>query len=540
MNDVNIADALQIVAEVRADDDALIQGDRTLSWREVERRTRNVAAWMKSSGAGHQAKVSIYSYNAPAYMEAVAAAFRAALVPANVNYRYREEELRYLLDNSDSEIVVVHEDFLPLLRAVLPELPKVRAIAVVAESGDADLAGLPGAAWYEEIAETDRPEPDVARSGDDMLFLYTGGTTGMPKGVMWRQGDLFSRFGGGGLAPAPDNLTDFRALVEAQAAQSRVLIGPPLMHGTGWFTSLIGWLSGGAVLLLTDPKRFDPADMLDVIGKHKVTGLTIVGDPFCKPLVKELRARPDAYDISTLFLIMSSGVMWSQESKMGLLEVNPNMVLIDSLGSSEAIGMGASTTTAAGTVNTGKFSITATTRLFSPELEILESKPGTKGMIGVGGPQPIGYYKDPEKSAKTFVEAEGQRFSIPGDWAVIEDDGVSLALLGRGSVCINTGGEKVFPEEVEEAIKRFDGIRDAVVVGVPDEQWGEAITAVVSTHEAGLDEKALLEHVKTQLASYKCPKHVVHVDSVYRSPSGKADFKRTRTTAMEALGLAVE
>ena len=199
--------------------------------------------------------------------------------------------------------------------------------------------------------------------------------------------------------------------------------------------------------------------------------------------------------------------------------------------------MGASNTTAAGTVNTGKFAITPTTRLFSADLEILESKPGVKGMIGVGGPQPVGYYKDPEKSARTFVEAEGQRFSIPGDWAVIEEDGVSLALLGRGSVCINTGGEKVFPEEVEESIKRFDGIRDAVVVGVPDERWGEAITAVVSTHGDALDEKALLEHVKSQLAGYKCPKHVVHVESVYRSPSGKADFKRTRAVALEALGL---
>jgi fatty-acyl-CoA synthase len=199
--------------------------------------------------------------------------------------------------------------------------------------------------------------------------------------------------------------------------------------------------------------------------------------------------------------------------------------------------MGTSLTTAAGTVHTGKFSITPTTRLFDADLNILENGPGVKGMIGVAGPQPVGYYKDPEKSARTFVEAEGQRFSIPGDWAVIEEDGVSLALLGRGSVCINTGGEKVFPEEVEEVIKRFNGVRDAVVVGVPDDRWGEAITAVVSTHSVDLDERALLEHVKSSLAGYKCPKHVVHVDDVYRSPSGKADFKRTRQTALEALGI---
>jgi fatty-acyl-CoA synthase len=214
------------------------------------------------------------------------------------------------------------------------------------------------------------------------------------------------------------------------------------------------------------------------------------------------------------------------------------MLLMDAFSSSEAIGMGTSLTTKAGAVNTGKFAITPTTRLFDADLQILESKPGVKGMVGVGGPQPVGYYKDPEKSAKTFVEAEGQRFSVPGDWAVIEDDGVSLALLGRGSVCINTGGEKVFPEEVEEVLKRHAAVRDAVVVGVPDEKWGEAITAVVSSHSGKLDEAVLRDHVKEQLAGYKCPKFIVQVDDVYRSPSGKADFKRTRETALEALGMS--
>jgi fatty-acyl-CoA synthase len=371
-----------------------------------------------------------------------------------------------------------------------------------------------------------------------MLFLYTGGTTGMPKGVMWRQGDLFSRFGGGALAPAPSDLAGYREVLESQPRRSRTVIGPPLMHGTGWFTSLITSLAGGAVILLPNPKTFDAAEMLRTIAEHGATGLTIVGDPFAKPMVRELEAGGDAYDISSLILIMSSGVMWSQETKQALLAAHPGLILTDAFSSSEAIGMGTSITTAAGSVGTGKFAITPTTRLFSADLEILENKPGVKGMVGVGGPQPLGYYKDPEKSAKTFVEAEGQRFSVPGDWAVIDDDGVSLTLLGRGSVCINTGGEKVFPEEVEEVIKRFDGIKDSVVVGVPDEKWGEAITAVVSTHEDELDTKSLIEHVKEHLAGFKCPKHVVHVDEVYRSPSGKADFKRTRVTALEALGIA--
>jgi fatty-acyl-CoA synthase len=537
MNDVNLGDALEVVAELRGDAPCLIQGERSLSWSEVDRRTRNLAAWMKERGAGHQAKVAIYTYNDPAYMEAVTAAFKAALVPVNVNYRYREEELRYLLENSDTEIVVVHRDFAPLLAGVVEDLPRVKAVAVVGGDDDQILGGLPAAEHYEEIVRADRKAPDVERSGDDLMFLYTGGTTGMPKGVMWRQGDLFARFGGGALAPAPPDLEGFRDLLRGQESPPRTVIGPPLMHGTGWFTALITGLSGGAVVLLPNPARYDAAELLRTIAETRATGLTIVGDPFAKPMLEELRSGGGAYDISSLVLIMSSGVMWSHETKQALLGIHPGLILTDSFSSSEAVGMGISVTTAAGSVNTGKFAISETTRLFSPELELLESKPGVKGLVGVGGAQPLGYYKDPDKSARTFVEAQGQRFSIPGDWAVIEEDGVTLTLLGRGSVCINTGGEKVFPEEVEEVIKRFEGVKDAVVVGVPDEKWGEAVTAVVSSRGEALDPEAVRGHVKESLAGYKCPKHVVLVDEVYRSPSGKADFKRTRATAMQALGI---
>jgi fatty-acyl-CoA synthase len=540
MNDINLADALDITAEILGDADSLIQGERTLSWRQVEQRSSNIAAWMHERGIGHQAKVSIYTYNHPAYMEAVYGAFKAAAVPVNVNYRYREEELRYLLDNSDSEIVVVHEDFVPVLASVAGDLPQLRGVLVVSvdQSFDAlDVSGLPAAEDYEQVAETERPRVDVPRSGDDMMFLYTGGTTGMPKGVMWRQGDLYSRFGGGGLAPAPDTLDGYREFVKGQP-RGKLLVGPPLMHGTGWFTSMLSWLGGSAVVLLPNPKKFDPVEMLETVQRYGVTGITIVGDPFAKPIVRELEANPGKWDMSSVTIMISSGVMWSEESKQALLEANENMLLMDAFSSSEAVGMGNALTTKAGSVHTGKFAITPTTRLFDADLNILESKPGVKGMVGVGGPQPVGYYKDPEKSAKTFVEAEGQRFSVPGDWAVIEDDGVSLALLGRGSVCINTGGEKVFPEEVEEVLKRHAAVRDAVVVGVPDEKWGEAITAVVSSHADELDEEELKAHVKSQLSGYKCPKFVVQVQEVYRSPSGKADFKRTRETALEALGMS--
>jgi fatty-acyl-CoA synthase len=230
--------------------------------------------------------------------------------------------------------------------------------------------------------------------------------------------------------------------------------------------------------------------------------------------------------------------MWSEETKQRLLAHHKGMVLADAFGSSEAVGLGMSFTTATGSVKTGRFQLSDKTRLFSADLELIESKPGARGLVGVGGIQPVGYYKDPEKTAKTFFECEAGRFSVPGDWAEVNEDGITLTLLGRGSVCINTGGEKVFPEEVEEVVKRFNGVKDVVVVGVPDDRWGEAITAVISSEGGELDGASIIEHVKASLARYKAPKHVVQVSEVYRSPSGKADFKRTRETAMARLGIS--
>ncbi|HVP31680.1 MAG TPA: AMP-binding protein [Myxococcota bacterium] len=537
----NLADCLDVVADACGPEDALVQGGRRLSWADTARRARNVATWMVDRGASRQGKVAVYTYNHPAYMESCWAAMKAACVPVNVNYRYREEELRYLLDNADAEFVVVHQDFAPTLAKVRHDLPLLRGVLVVGDGGaasEAGLAELPGAECFEQVAETDRREPRVERSADDLLFLYTGGTTGMPKGVMWRQADLYLRFAGGGLTAPPSSMAALHAFAKSQPVRRKALIGPPLMHGTGWFTAMITWLAGGTVVVLDDPKRFDPADLWGVVEREKVSSITIVGDSFAKPMLRELEARQRPYDLSSLLLVTSSGVMWSEETKQGLLRHAPQLTLIDSFSSSEAIGMGLSVTTAKGSVHTAKFQLSDKTRLFDEALRPVESKPGAKGMVGAGGPQPLGYYKDPAKSARTFVELEGQRFSVPGDWAVVNDDGVTLTLLGRGSVCINTGGEKVFPEEVEEVVKRFPGVRDCVVVGVPDEKFGEAITAVISTLGGPIDGEAVKAHVKQHLAGYKAPKHVVVVDDVYRSPSGKADFKRTKEMALEALGLA--
>ncbi|MBI3785219.1 MAG: AMP-binding protein [Deltaproteobacteria bacterium] len=531
----NLADCLDRIAALRGGEEALIQGERVVSWTQLERRARNLAAWMVERGASRQGKVALYTYNHPAYMEAVYAAFKAALVPVNVNYRYREEELRYLLENADAEIVVVHEEFLPLLNKVIELLPGIKGVLVLSESRKQALS--PDTADYETTAEHDRKAPPVERSGDDMMFLYTGGTTGMPKGVMWRQDDLYYRFAAGGLGQPPGTLEELEEYVRNAPMKLRTLIGPPLMHGTGWFTAMIAWLTGGTVILMDDPKTFQAEQLWEIVSRTKATAVTIVGDSFARPMLRALENTAKPYDLSSLSMVASSGVMWSQETKQGLLKYLPQSMLVDAFSSSEAVGMGLSITTAAGAISTAKFQLTDKTRLFDEDLRLLDTQPGTKGLVGVGGNQPVGYYKDPEKSARTFVATEHGRFSVPGDWAVVNDDGVTLTLLGRGSVCINTGGEKVFPEEVEEVIKRFAGVKDVVVVGVPDEKWGEAITAVVSANGPAIDAAALKAFVKQHLAGYKAPKHVVAVDEVYRSPSGKADFKRTKQVAMDALGL---
>jgi acyl-CoA synthetase (AMP-forming)/AMP-acid ligase II len=533
----NLADCLDAVAETRGAEDALVQGAKCCSWSQLERRARNLATWMLERGVSHQGKLAIYTYNHPAYMESIYAGFKAAMVPVNVNYRYREEELLYLLDNADAEVVVVHQDFAPMLARIQDRLPQLRAALVVFERDEGDVSDLAGAESFERAAEDDRPAPQVARSGDDMMFLYTGGTTGMPKGAMWRQDDLYHRLAGGLLGPVPGDREAFVARVKNPPVRLRTLVGPPLMHGTGLFTALIGWLSGGAVVLLDDPKKFDAAALWQVVERDKPTAISIVGDSFAKPLVRALQEEGRSYDISSVFVMASSGVIWSQETKQALLKANPKMILVDAFSSSEALGMGLSVTTATGPVKTAKFQLTETTKLFDEELRPVETKPGARGMVGSGRYQPVGYYKDPEKSARTFVQVDGERFSVPGDWAQVNQDGVSLTLLGRGSVCINSGGEKIFPEEVEEVVKLHPAVEDAVVVGVPDQKFGEALTAVLSLNDPDTDPEAIKAFVKQRLAAFKAPRHVVVVNQVYRTPSGKADYEHTRKMALAALGL---
>ncbi len=534
----NFAELWERIADRFPDAPAQVQGDRRSSWKEFDQRADGLARHLLDGGAEHQDKVAMYLFNAPEYMETAYASYKAGLVPVNTNYRYLDDELLYLWDNADAIAVVFHGTFTERVDAVRDRLPKVRHWLWV------DDGSGPKPEWaesYEDAVatETERVVAPWGRSGDDITMIYTGGTTGMPKGVMWRQDDLIRAVHG---VANPMYLQDPEeigagATIDAIAAPGAPgLPACPLMHGTGWYTANLYLSAAGSVVLLED-RSFDVAELLDTVEREKVGAMTIVGDAFAKPIVRALDAEPDRWDISSLVLITSSGVMWSTAAKEGLLRHNPGMLLLDSFSSSEAIGMGSSVSAAGAEEKTAHFALGSNVKVIADDGSDVQPGSGAQGRVAIPGHVPLGYYKDPEKTAATFIERDGKRYSIPGDYATVEADG-TITLLGRGSVCINTGGEKVFPEEVEEVLKTHELVRDAVVVGVPDEKFGEAITGVVELAPGeSLDPAALIEHVKGTLAPYKAPKTILFIDTIGRAPNAKVDYKRLKQHAIDELGI---
>jgi acyl-CoA synthetase (AMP-forming)/AMP-acid ligase II len=533
MSNWNFADIWEVVADELPDAPCLIHGNETRSWGTVDRRADGVARHLLDAGLERQQAVAQYLYNCPEYMESTYAAFKGAFAPVNTNYRYTADELLYLWDNADAGAIVFHGTFAPTIEPIIDRLPKVQSWLWVDDGSGA----CPGwATPYEQAATSGagRVAPEWGRSGDDLDFLYTGGTTGMPKGVMWRQDDLAVKLTAALGTPLTDDGTidDLRGTFAAPGA--RFLPACPQMHGTGNFPCL-STLAGAGSIVTMDNRTFDPVDLLDTIEREGVNTMAMVGDAFGKPILRTLDENPGRWDLSSLVGIVSSGVMWSRETKEGLLRHHPNMVLMDAFSSSEALGMGSSISGAGATADTAKFEL-------SPETIVIDEldrpiAPGTGeiGRLAVGGRQPIGYYKDEAKTASTFFVIDGQRYSCPGDFATVDADG-RITLLGRGSVCINTGGEKVFPEEVEEAMKTHPDVLDAVAVGVPDERFGEAVTGVVEARAgATIDPDAVIAHVKQKLAAYKAPKRIVVVDTIGRAANGKVDYKRLRSEAAGTL-----
>jgi 3-oxocholest-4-en-26-oate---CoA ligase len=508
----NFADIWERVADRLSTAPATIDDRGLRSWAEVDRRADGIArVLLDESGAAQQGKVAQYLYNCPEYVESLFGIFKAGLVPVNTNYRYADDELVYLWDNSDAVAVVFHGTFTERVDSIRARVPDVRLFLHV---DDGTTPCPPWAVPYEQAAAgaSERTVGSWGRSGDDLLILYTGGTTGMPKGVMWRQDDLFASL------DAP-NRNALPAEVDWAAFDARVskpgpinLPAAPLMHGTGLFNAMSNLMIGGSVVTMSG-RRFDPIELLETVQRHRVMSTSIVGDAFAKPILRALDDNPDRFDITSLRVIVSSGVMWSAETKAGLLRHSPRLIMIDALGSSEAIGMASSVTTADDTEKTATFKLGPHTRVLTDDGREVQPGSGELGRVALRGRTPIGYYKDEAKSATTFQIVDGVRYSIPGDWA------------------------EVYPEEVEEALKLHPSVADAAVVGIPDERFGQAICALVEPAAgSSVDEGALIAHVKAHLSSFKAPKRVLRIDSVNRAANGKLDYKALLAEAMRQVG----
>lgn len=527
----NIADVLEVVAQEVPDQPAVIQGDVRVSWAELDSRAEALGAAFVDAGLARQAKVALYLRNSPAYVETLVAALKVAMVPVNTNYRYSTSELAYLWDNADVEAVVFDAEFTPVVEQLLPRFPAIRLW--VHRSASTGPSCPDWAVPYEQVAFSGRrAAAPGARSGDDLILLYTGGTTGMPKGVMWRQDDIFVLLGNaanGGYGPQQD-LEYARGRVARPGR--RLLPAAPLMHGAGVF-SCVPILSRGGAIVLLESASFDAVELLDAVEREQVWSVGWVGDAFAKPVLEALDREPERWDLSGWRTITSGGVMFSQEVKQGLLRHVPQLLINDVFGASEAITVGSSITTKDGAaVPTGSFTPRKDMRVIRPDGTDVEPGSGEAGLMAFKGRQPLGYYKDAAKTAATFLMIDGERYSVPGDYAVVAEDGTAT-LLGRGSACINTGGEKVFAEEVEEILKRHPEVADVVVVGIPDSRFGEVVAAVVET-EPGHDLQAavLTAWARRDLAGYKVPKRIFFVDRVSRGPNGKADLKGIKALAV--------
>jgi fatty-acyl-CoA synthase len=519
------------VADATPDAPAVIQGARSVSWREYEVRAGRLAQAFLDAGLGAHSKVGMYLYNAPEYCETNFAAMKIRAIPVNVNYRYLDDELAYLLDNSDSEALVFHSSLGDRVARVAKRAPKLKLLVEVDDGPASDGSqGVSRAVAYEDIQRRLSPAARVSPRGDEVYMFYTGGTTGMPKGVMYPLAgftDFFLKTYPQmvGLAPVPNPgvlaglARELRAAGKATVAMS----GPPLMHGTGcWLGMMVPHMLGGTAVLL-EKRGLDAHELWDVVARNRVTLLVVVGDAFAKPMLRALEENPGRWDASCLSLLVSSGAMFSLEVKQALTRHLPELTIADVLGSTEG-GMGMSFAKKGATAETAKFKLNPTTRVFKEDGTPVQPGSGEIGMIANGGMVPLAYYKDPEKSARTFREVGGVRYSFPGDMATVEADG-TITLLGRGSNCINTGGEKVFPEEVEEALKQHPAVEDALVFGVPDERFGNRVVGVASLASGAVataDE--VVGDAKRRLSSYKLPKELLIVEKVPRAPNGKADY----------------
>ncbi len=531
----NLCDLFELVADAIPDREAIVAGDRRLTYAELDGRANRLAHHLQAVGVRAGSHVGLQLLNGTEYVEAMLAAFKIRAVPINVNYRYVDAELAHLFDDADLVAVVLHRQFSPRVAAVAPGLPLLHSLVVADDGSDQPCPA--GAIGYEEVMAAGRPDRDFPpRSSDDIYCAYTGGTTGMPKGVLWRHEDIFfAAMGGGDPLQAGDFISRPEELVERLPDTGLVTLAtPPLMHVSAhWlaFTSLFG----GGRLVVTPHGGFDPPTIWTLIGREGVNVLVIVGDAMARPLVDALAEATEPYDMSTLMVIGSGGAILSPSTKEALSSQLPNAIIVDGFGASETGTVGSRSTVAgsAAADDLPRFTLNDQTTVLDDQLRPVVPGSGVTGRLARRGHIPLGYYKDVAKTASTFVEVDGVRWVLPGDMATVEEDG-TVVLLGRGSGSINTGGEKVYPEEVEAVLKSHPAIFDTVVVGVPDERWGERVVAVVEPRAGeGLGLDAIRSWSRERMAGYKVPRQLLVVDKVLRSPSGKADYRWARDRARE-------
>jgi len=537
---LNLAVIHEAIAEAIPERECLVHRDRRLTWEQVTDRSRRLGDLLRAHGLGcrrsraelenwesGQDHVGIYLYNGIEFLEGMLGAFKARAAPFNVNYRYVDEELIYLFENADAKAVIFHACFAPTLARIRQSLPQVRLWLQVEDGSGEPL--LEGALDYEAALASASPTPPRDLSPDDLYVLYTGGTTGMPKGVLWRQEDIF------GAALTPRGVErNLASLVErAKGRGIRALPAPPFMHGAAHWVAFNMWHVGGTVIVQSNPRRLDPDDIWSTVERERVNAITIVGDAFARPLLEALDKRD--YDLSSLRLLTSSGAILAAALKDEFLRAIPGLRILDALGSSESGQQASQISRSGGQTSSGDFDLVEDNLILREDFSALVP-PGSEeqGWLARRGFVPLGYYRDAEKTLKTFPVVDGVRYSVPGDRAVVEADG-RLRLLGRESVTINSGGEKIFAEEVEQALKQHPAVYDAVVVGTPHARWGQQVTAIVHLREPAPEDE-LRRAAEAHIARYKLPRAFVFVDRILRSPSGKADYRWAKRTAEEELG----
>jgi fatty-acyl-CoA synthase len=536
--------AADTVAAVIGDREFLIQGRRRYTYTQVVERSNRLAAYLHSRGlgaktersalAGHevgQDLLGIYAYNGPEYVEAMLGAWRSRVAPFNVNYRYVKNELHYLLADSGATALIYHASFAPRVNDVLRQLPKLRVLIQIADGSGNDL--VHGAVDYESIVGSGVPVlPPGEPSPDDLYVLYTGGTTGMPKGVLWRQHDIFMTSFGGRSLYTGELATSYEDIAKrvAEAPESRLMILPPLMHGAAQWAALTAMTTGQSVVFSTVTDRFDADEVVQTIEREKVMAVTIVGDAMARPLAAAIEA--GTADLSSLAVVANGGALLTPTAKQRLIDVKPGLIVVDGVGSSET-GAQMTHMSASGAVATGKFNAGPDTHVAAEDLSaILEPGHDDMGWLAQRGYVPLGYKGDEAKTAATFPVIDGVRYSVPGDRARHLADG-SIELLGRESQTINSGGEKIFVEEVETAIASHPAVADVVVSGRPSERWGQEVVAIVALADgASVEAQELIDHASESIARYKLPKAIVFRPVIERSPAGKADYRWAREQAI--------